>query len=84
MQVYQTALLSVQDAKSMLPGITSSLLSLFQSQHHPACLDVLADCVEYHARDADLTGIFSHILDAVCTAAKHLMQVQQSTQLWAA
>ena len=75
MQVYQTGLLSVWDAKSMLPGISSSLLSLFQSQQHPACLDVLADCVEYYARDPDVHNLFSHVLFVACSAAEPIMQV---------
>lgn len=75
LQVYQTGLLSVRDAKAMLPGISSSLLGLFQSQRHPACLDVLADCVEYYARDADVNNLFSHVLYVVCSAAEPVMQV---------
>ena len=73
--MYQTGLLSVRDAKAMLPGISSSLLGLFQSQRHPACLEVLADCVEYFGRDADVSNLFSHMLYVVCSAAEPVMQV---------
>jgi len=84
-QVYQGSLTCIRDsAEPLLSTFVTPCVTLFQTHQHPACLDILATCIELFGPQPTAANMLTHALYVSCSASELIFSVSYTSNLSAA
>ncbi len=81
-QVYQGSLTCIRaSAEPLLSTFVTPCVTLFQTHQHPACLDILATCIELFGPQPTATNMLTHALYVACSASEPIFSVSYTSNL---
>ncbi|DBA84873.1 TPA: hypothetical protein ACH3X1_005892 [Trebouxia sp. C0004] len=77
-EVYQARLTCIRDsAEPLLSTFVTPCVTLFQIHQHPACLDILATCIELFGPQSTAANMLTHALFVSCSASEPIFSGNQ-------
>ena len=81
-QVYQGSLTCIRDsAEPLLSTFVNHCVTLFQTHQHPACLDILATCIELFGPQPTAANMLTHALYVSCSASEPVFSVSHTSNV---
>ena len=83
-QVYQGSLACIRaSAEPLLVTFVTPCVTLFQTHQHPACLDILATCIELFGPQPTAANMLTHALYVSCSASEPIFSVSCTSKITA-